>query len=246
MLPILLVVACGNASDDESEDVSEEEAGERPAAQPANPPEAEEAEAIPLESGLGGETGACMFNWCRDNQCHFICLAVPDDRASCDAAIEGYLGIPRQNFLSDEFQPGETCREATGTSTQCRDPFGSIYYPVGGDCEAGDALVAASGRCRGALCVGGECSDFCVETDETGCDQRSRMFDDDPSITTDFTFVAGLDCPNYPQPEPEPETPNIPDPPAPSNPNECSDCLSACRGLPSCCTGVGCICQEAC
>ncbi|HKO90376.1 MAG TPA: hypothetical protein VJU61_04445 [Polyangiaceae bacterium] len=26
----------------------------------------------------------------------------------------------------------------------------------------------------------------------------------------------------------------------------CSDCISSCRGLPSCCTGTGCICDSAC
>lgn len=29
-------------------------------------------------------------------------------------------------------------------------------------------------------------------------------------------------------------------------PDPCSDCLESCRGLPSCCTGVGCICDSAC
>lgn len=31
-----------------------------------------------------------------------------------------------------------------------------------------------------------------------------------------------------------------------ANPNACSDCLSACRGLSGCCTGTGCICDGPC
>ena len=31
-----------------------------------------------------------------------------------------------------------------------------------------------------------------------------------------------------------------------TSPNRCSECLSTCRGLPSCCTGTGCICDDEC
>jgi hypothetical protein len=232
-----------SAADDDGSSAADDEptTGDAP-----SPSKADEEPVIELQSGLGGEAGACMFNWCRDNMCHFICLAVPDDRASCDAAIEAYSAIPRQNFLSDEFRAGEDCTEATGTATQCEDPFGSVYHPYGGECDDGDPVLVESGRCQGTLCTGGECSDFCKETDEAGCDRARHMFDDDPSTTTNYTFTAGLQCPRNPGPPSEPTEPAPPTTPVPTDPDECGNCLDACRGLPGCCTGEGCICQGAC
>jgi hypothetical protein len=209
---------------------------------------------IELQSGLGGPLGACKLNWCRFGTCHMMCLLVPDDRLSCDAAIEAYSEVPYQNFLDPDFLEGRTCADWSFGSTLCRDEFGVLYMPLRNTCNGGDEIADAAGACHYTFCTAGhDCVDGCTETNEAGCRERDLiLLQAEGRESSSTSFSAGGTCPpRYPGSGGSSSTGGASSTGASTgsggiSSSTCSNCLSACRSLPGCCTGVGCICASAC
>lgn len=204
---------------------------------------------IELSSGLGGPAGRCRINWCRGGTCHFTCLSVPDDEESCNQAADAYSGVPGQNFIDVEFVPGtSTCRTWTGNSTLCQDEFGSTYYPFGSEeCNPGDTVASPGGACFYEFCIQDLCEEGCASSDEPGCDARADILMNNGSITSSSTrFSAGGSCPRPVGGGSGGTGGGGSGGASGGGGDPCGDCLDECTGLPGCCTGSGCACENAC
>jgi hypothetical protein len=85
--------------------------------------------------------------------------------------------------------------------------------------------------------------DFCRECFDTyTCGDCQYYFGNNP-LSDGFIWALTDDCTETHYDVAFRDPNSTPDPP---DPDECSSCLSACRGLPACCTGTGCICDSDC
>jgi hypothetical protein len=205
---------------------------------------------IELQSGLGGPKGRCELNWCRDNMCRFICLAVPDDEESCNQAITAYEGIPRQNFIMPRFVETTVPCDTAYDGPLCQDEFGGTYYAYnGGDCLHGDQVAAASGACHYEFCVGADCKAGCEQSTKPTCDRRAAILMMNEDVTSSSTsFLQAANCPDT-----TPGTGGTSGSGGTSSSggsapagDPCGDCLTECADLPGCCSGEGCSCETAC
>jgi hypothetical protein len=128
------------------------------------------------------------------------------------------------------------------------DPCG---YGDDGECDCpdqswDDADCSGSGDGFEDCCASG---DPCGYGDDGECDCPDQSWDDaDCSGSGDDCCASGdpcgygddgeCDCPDqsWDDADCRGDAPNT----------ECDDCLAACDGLPSCCTGTGCMCQDEC
>jgi hypothetical protein len=202
---------------------------------------------IELQSGLGGPQGRCELNWCRNNMCRFICLAVPDDEESCNQAIAAYEGIPGQNYIKSEFVESVLRCDVVNDGPLCQDEFGATYYTHGGgECLHGDRVAAASGACHYEFCVGAECKTGCEQSTKPTCDRRAAILMMNEDVTSSSaSFMPGASCPDATPATGGSSSTGGTAGSAPAG-DPCGDCLTECTDLPGCCSGEGCSCETAC
>lgn len=188
---------------------------------------------------VGQSTGYCATSWafqyCVNGVDTGTGLNIPDD--TCDSDYECETGCCHEGECEAAFFCGDTCAEAWEFCTQTS------------DCCSG--LTCIENSCYPPTCagIGESCSEswpccgwssgnaVCLNSGSITVCQATCNYDSDCSSGCCVNLEGGGKacapasfCSNS----------------GGSGGNACDKCLDSCQGLPSCCTGLGCMCEDEC
>jgi hypothetical protein len=184
-----------------------------------------------------------MFDFSR---CVYYC----DTDADCIHTI-GISDIATDKCILCIGRPGQCA--PSGMEQLCRG--GYVGGPTDGGGGGGGGDKRFGDKCSSTIeCPAGlKCMHYYgYPGNDKRCLQPCSSHDDCDALThPDFTlpFVACWSCtdgPAVPDPGEEQCVPMYVCGYSGVNSPSCSDCLKICKGLPSCCTGCGCMCQDEC